>query len=56
MICLEGGSISTTNPASQLGEVPQTSRSQIRSDRRHGSLQVPPVHTRIRMEEIKAVQ
>lgn len=56
MICLEGGSISTADPVSQLGEVPQTSRSQIRSDRQHGSLQVPPVHTQIHRKEIKALQ
>lgn len=56
VICLEGGSISTAGPASQLGEVPQTSRSQIGSDRRHGNLQVPPVHAQIGMEEIKALR
>lgn len=56
VICLEGGSISAADPASQLGEVPQTSRSQIGSDRQHGSPQLPPVHAQIRMEEIKALQ
>jgi len=56
LIGLEGCSTSRTNPSSQLGEVLQTSRSQIRSDRQHSSLQVPPVHAPICTEDIKALQ